>query len=121
MITYLNYPFGTLLIAPDGSQSGYDPTRKDIPNTVHIRLDAPYYIDIFIDSYCTVLRHKYIHVNHTLQYARLGTKKQAITYTGYEAATIQYLNALGDELELYGSLMGEHIPYKVRMFMQQGV
>lgn len=55
MITYLHYPLGTLVIAPDGSQSGYEPTRQDIPNTVHLRLPAPYYIDIFIDSYCTVL------------------------------------------------------------------
>lgn len=28
-------PFGTLLIAPDGSLSGYEPTRQDILNTVH--------------------------------------------------------------------------------------
>ncbi|BCA40325.1 Uncharacterised protein [Kluyvera ascorbata] len=118
MITYLHYPRGTLVIAPDGSQSGYEPTRQDIPNTVHLRLPAPYYIDIFIDSYCTVLRHKYIHVNHTLQYARLGTKRYPINYAGYEANTIQYLNALGDELELCGSLLGEHIPYRVSIFMQ---
>ena len=38
MITYLHYPRGTLVIAPDGSQSGYEPTRQDIPNTVHLRL-----------------------------------------------------------------------------------
>lgn len=82
MFTYLHYPHGTLVIAPDGSESGYEPTRQEIPNTIHIRFDAPYYIDIFNDSYCTVLRHKYIHDNHILQHVRLGKKRHPITYAG---------------------------------------
>lgn len=118
MITYLHYPNGTNITAHDGTESGYDPFRYETPLNGHIRLDDPHFIDIFIYQDSIVLRHKYIHVNHTLQYARLGTKRYPINYAGYEANTIQYLNALGDELELCGSLMGEHIPFRLHRFMQ---
>lgn len=122
MFTYIRSTNGTTIIAPDGTQSGYEYSRDDIPTIrdIHIQLPHPYYVHVRIGSTYLYSSHKYIRVNHHNSTVKIGKYIHHLEhFIGTEKAISTELYSLMTELLNDGRLYGTTIPYVVSVVLNE--